>query len=814
MSSLMRAQRNLGSTIALAALALGVLALPLLRGGVDWPVQTLAAALLLVGWAAGAAGLGTVPAPALALGAVVAGIGLQLLPLPSWAHALSPAARRTFEAALGPLGLYPAARPLSLDPPETGRALLHATAVLSAFSCAAAFAEARSRRSLLVLALAASGTLVGALVLGAALLGLGPLLAPSFPFVNPNHLASACCFSALVALGLAVRHHGGQRVLWLLAFVVSGSVVLLSLSRAGILALLLGCGLFAALLLRPAPGEEPGVGRRPALLGLAVALVLAVVALLALDPVLGELRTLRGAAQESKAQLLPIGLRMATDFPLLGIGRGAFATVFAGYKSDPVPLTFTHLENSWLQPIIDLGWPLGLLLVGTFAWLWLRAARRPLLSPTDIGLLAATAAVAIHDGADFSLELLGVAVPFAVAMGLLAREVRWLRVPRAALLAAAALLAGLAGGGLLLNRTHPTERDEQPIVAAPDAASADAAARAAVAWHPADFLPQAVAGARWVAARRCREAFPWLLRAMTLNPTAAEPHRLLAGCFASAGQPQLARREYRLALAYGDASALGAATASFPALADLLEIVADTPDALFGLAQTLAGSRKPDAVVVFRRLLETFADDRAELPLARLLLEIGDPAAALEVARRRTRSSLAEPEAYCLAAAALDKLGRGADALAELERGLASDPGASAIISALADRSYLAKRYSESSRLASQMAIRNPAEAAARDLLIARALAAQGRYSEAIERTRAAAAARPDWPAPLESLASLCRTAHRYGDAIAALEAARTLSPDRAASYERELATIRAEQTAQEEERRRLLLEEQLPSSP
>lgn len=799
----MSAPRTLASNAALTGLAAAVVLLPVLRGGVDWPTQAAAAALLLAAWALVSFGSSGWTLGTIVLSATVGWIVLQLIPLPTWAHGISPAARRTFELALGPIGGYPEARPLSLDPPETARALLHAFAVLAAFSCASFFSETRVRRRLLVSAIALSGTTAGLAGLGAALLGMGPLLGVHFPFVNPNHLASACGLSALVALGLAVRSAGGKRASWVLAFVVCGATVALSLSRAGILALVLGCGVFAALSWRGAAGGEPGVRRHRTLVGLAFTALVLAAGFVASAPVLAELRTLRHAASEPRAELLSMGLRVARDFPVVGVGRGAFVTVFPGYKSEPLPVTFTHVENTWLQALVDLGWPIGLLLLGTFAWIWARAARSRDLSATEVGLLAGTAAVALHDLADFSLELTGIAVPFAAALGVLGRERRTYRLPRPALAAAFASMFLLAAFALVIHRSHPTLEGHRPIADAADARAADAAARRVAAWHPADYLVHASAASRWIAEGRCAEGLPWLRRAMMLNPTAAEPHRAAAVCLLRRGDRSLARQELRLAFAFGDPGALAAALDVFPALEDLLEIVPDTPDALYALGLALAAERPAEGAAVFGRLLATFADERAELPLARLLLTLGDARGALEVSSRRARAAHADAEAHRLAAEALEQLGRSAESLQRLETGLAAFPGSPQLLSALADRAHAARRFAEELRLTEQMLVRTPTELAEREMRAGRALLALTRHDEAIERYRSAAAARPDWPAPLERLAAACAEARRYDDAIAALEAARAAAPDRAAAYERDLSRLRAEQGAAERERER-----------
>ena len=86
-------------------------------------------------------------------------------------------------------------------------------------------------------------------------------------------------------------------------------------------------------------------------------------------------------------------LQLVRDYPLTGIGRGAFGTVYPAYKTEPELVTFTHLENEWLQAPVELGLPAGLLLVGALAPVLIPSrverAEDKLLS-IALGVLAAT----------------------------------------------------------------------------------------------------------------------------------------------------------------------------------------------------------------------------------------------------------------------------------------------------------------------------------------------------------------------------------------------------------------------------------------
>jgi Flp pilus assembly protein TadD len=783
-----------------------VVVLPLARGGVDWPAET-GAALLACLAAMLAAGVGpvSIPAVVLALGAVLVATALQLLPVPAALHrAVSPGAASVFETALAPLALYPAARPFSLDPPVTGRALAVGAASLLSALAAARLADSRRRRDRLLATVALSGLAVSAVGLLAALAGRAPLLEPRLTFVNPNHLAGFLNLTSFVSLGFALRSRGRTRLLWLIAFAVAASGVFLSLSRGGIAAFFVGAAVFGVLSLRRL-GQEAGPRRpwRLAAVPAALAVALAVAAWLAFDPVLAEMRTVKGATSEAKARLWPAAASMLWEFPLTGVGRGAFATAFASRKAEPEAYTFTHAENEWIQPLVDLGIPVGLLLVGAVLWTWLRGARWRQLSRPELGALAGMAALGAHNAVDFSLELAGVAVPFAVLLGVVARDQPSLSLRPAVARAGAAAVLALALGGMALHRRHPGDAE---VLAIARAASADAAvgpARSAARWHPADYLPHALVGVRLVQEGHCAEAMPWLGRAMILNPTAAEPHRYAARCFAAGGKDELAKREYRLAVLFGDPRALSEAVRRYAGVDDLLAIAPDTPAGLLALAGHLAADRPADAAKALRRAWEEYRDLDALRGLLPVSLALGDAEGALELARRYQALRPSDAAGYAIAARALSKLDRPEEAHGELELGVARVPGSPELLGTLAEQALAARRFAEARRLVESMTARTPGELASKRLAVARILWTQGRHGEAIQEARSASAVVPDDPGPRVALATYCAGAGRLDEAIAALEGAAALPGARPGAYAAELARLRSARQAQLEERER-----------
>ncbi|HET9554400.1 MAG TPA: O-antigen ligase family protein, partial [Anaeromyxobacteraceae bacterium] len=722
---------------------------------------------------------------------------------------LSPTGEGVQRAALEPLGLYPAARPLTLDPGATAQEL----AKLATWACAAAAAallgDSRERRERILKAVALSGVGVGLACYGGALLGLGRLTESKATFVNPNHLSSFLLLTCWIALGFGLRARGPERVAWIAGFVVAGSQVFLSLSRAGIAAFFVGAGMAAVLAIHSghaaaavrrlsgaAASGAAGAWRAVAAPA-AISAALAVTAWLALDRVVAELRTVSTVGSDVKLSLWPLGAQVLSQYPLLGIGRGAFDTLFAAYKVEMAQVTFTHLENTWLQVPIDVGVPAGLAFLVLLGLSWVWGARARELSRPMIGALAGVTAVAAHDVFDFSLELNGVAIPFLVILALSGREGPVVRPPRWALRVGAAAALLLAALGLSLHLTHDLDRQSREVFDAKTADEASAAARDALAWHPADWVPPATVGAKLVEEGRCREGMEWLNRAMVRNPTAPEPHRSAARCLAAVGQDAAAKREFRLAFVYGDRGALEEARDTFTEPLALLDVAPDTPVGLL-TAGALLASKPDEAHEAYSRAWESFHDPAALSGLAQVTLTLDDPETALELARELEQLRPTEPAGYTIASAALAKLERDDEATKELEEATARLPKVPQLFAALGIRHLQARRFSQAKLTFEKMVVHEGPELAQKHLLIAAALESQGRLGEALREAQEAHEALPGMPGPLVTVSRIAAASRLYQVAIDALERASHLPGVPPGGYDEQLATLRAAKDEQE----------------
>ena len=114
-------------------------------------------------------------------------------------------------------------------------------------------------------------------------------------------------------------------------------------------------------------------------------------------------------------------LRAIADAPWLGTGLGTFRDVFEAYQPADLPKTWYHAHNSYLENALELGIPAAVLLAlapalaAVRCWQGVRTRRRD-HHYAALGV-AATVLVGLHAMLDFSLELAGVTVPYAVLLG-------------------------------------------------------------------------------------------------------------------------------------------------------------------------------------------------------------------------------------------------------------------------------------------------------------------------------------------------------------------------------------------------------------
>lgn len=636
------------------------------------------------------------PLLALPLGGAALLCLLQLVPLPPGLLAtLSPEAAALRDFALVPLGLE-GARPLSLDPPATWRELARHLAYLLAFVAAVQVCRSERARRRLLGTLAFTGAAVAALGLLHALLGLDrlfgviafvharpPLLTP---FGNPNHLAAFLGLAATVSLGLALSSGSRPRAApFVVAAVLCGAGVLLSLSRGGIAFFVFGQLAFALLLLGRGTGTERArTWRRGGTVLLCLLAVLAVGGYAASERLMAELETADSVEElrHSKLAFWPALASVPRAHPL-GMGRGAFEAAFPRYQERPVINTLTHPENAVLQLATEFGVP-GLVLLAVGLWGFVRLLRRERLEAVELAVLAGVAALGVHDLFDFSLELPASAVAAWVALASVARpDDRGRSVaPRGhaplRALGVGAALAGVALVALVPGRsTLAGAEAELAALVTARAPLAEVRERglALIDRHPADHALQVLVGLACLDAGRpgAAEALGFANRALLLNPVDARAHRVAARALLTLGRRTQAFLEYRLAFEAGDREvvwreALGRART-------LEELQALTPDSARDAEELaielLRTGRHEETVAWLAWARERFDASPEAVRLwereARLRLlrkELAEAEAASAEVSRRAPDALSS---HLLHVDVLQAQGRGREALESLE---------------------------------------------------------------------------------------------------------------------------------------------------
>jgi O-antigen ligase len=394
---------------------------------------------------------------ALALGAVMIGATLQLLPLPQsvvaattpakaatdygdlWANATGGGNERELQQYAGGSGSF------SVAPSRTflGLSFLAVLSVL-VFSCAQGVGVA-----------GAVGIARGVLVLGVAvaLLELGqkasqsdvlygfwhppfPKNHHSAPFVNRNHTAgwlvmalslSAGYFADAVARGLRrVKPGWRERVLWFSTPAASGIVltgaaiaimaiaILVTQSRSGFLALLAAIGMLGWLLLRHQPSQIHRIG-----IGAFLAFVVASAAIW--GSVTDVLDRFGAAPTDVRLQIWRDTTRIIRDFPLTGTGLNTYGVAMLHYQTVDDGNQYVEAHNDYLHVAAEGGLLLGIPILITLA-LFIREIRRRFREAADdtttywlrAGAVVGLCAIAIQEVTDFTLQMPGAAVLFVV----------------------------------------------------------------------------------------------------------------------------------------------------------------------------------------------------------------------------------------------------------------------------------------------------------------------------------------------------------------------------------------------------------------
>jgi hypothetical protein len=324
-------------------------------------------------------------------------------------------------------------------------------------------------------------------------------------------------------------------------------------------------------------------------------------------------------------------------YPWAGVGRGSFEQAYSQVSSHGGEVRYQWVENGYLQALVDWGAPVALLLAVMAGWSLVLAMRRLDPDPLASGALGAIVALAVHDAADFSVEVPGIALPaLALLATLYARRssepeggrrmlsVRWplLVAPLAfaviAVFAAGQRLAGDEGRSFAARAA----RDD----ATPEAVLAEGSAL--VRRHPADWIAPLAIGQR-LARAGDPAAMRWLNLAVTLNPSHPTPHLVAAELLARYGKKSQSILEYRTAIlnTIDPMPIWKRVLARWPAVDDLIAATPEDSHKLYALAYWVRkGLNRPhDAEQILEKII-TFAPKDVDTlrALAEIAIEEGD----------------------------------------------------------------------------------------------------------------------------------------------------------------------------------------------
>lgn len=634
---------------------------------------------------------------------------LQQVPLPASVVAVvAPGSADIWARSLMPLReAGPASISLSLDPTATRVQVLRGVLYVLVFACALRSASRTDGVKFLGRTIVASATLLGVSAIAHRALGMRKvfgIVEPTSidfgtriaPLLNPNHLSAYVNLGGCIALaGALSRASRMPRVALLGVYLLLVGIQLWLASRAGVASMVLG-SLLVLWFARRSDRNRKGLPFAYVALG---ALLLASVGVVVL-----------GSGGQSVVELMSrdtikIGIirrswELLGVFPLAGVGRGAFESVFPAFRADGEGhLVVTHPENIVMQWGVEWGIPIGIGALAVAAWA-LRPAAAMTRSSVPVGPAAALIAVVAHNLLDFSIEIPAVALALAVCAACVvggagetsapAAAPWWTRRPRA-LVGVTSATAGLAVilAGTTFGRDLHSDEARLRRLAADDSIDRTAfalAAREAMLRHPAaPYLP--FMGAVRAARTREESAIPWIARTLERAAVYGRAHLLLARQLGRR-HPAQARLEYRLAMEQ-DPNLAGHAIAEGAELVleadDALELVPvgrSTEDVMIDLAALLR-PRVPAAAARLDQELELLfptsrrvalgAAERAVQDLAerRPPCDVDAPVCVRRARERIVHLTELTPRAcapHRLAAQVSLLAGEGPQALAELER--------------------------------------------------------------------------------------------------------------------------------------------------
>ncbi len=416
-----------------------------------WPLAAVAAVVALLALFARSTHRSLRLRPlVVALAVFAAAVAVQLVPLPlRWLTVVSPAALEVVNSFEMAAASHLVRHPLSIAPHQTAIALALFVSFALLTVGSARLVTMRGPASVanavaIVGALLAMAAIIQKPLFGAEIYGFwtprdGYL--PFGPFVNSNHFAGWMLMALPLTSGLllgrvtrAMRHvkpTARDRLVWLSspdasrllllagAALVMALSIALTLSRSGIAAALFALVLLGMIAIR----RQTGTGRRTLVLSVVVLLVTAVAAWAGVDRIASHfaatdsnLNNRWGAWADAAA--------IASSFPLTGTGLNTYGVATIYYQTHDLARSYSAAHNDYLQVAAEGGAllvvpaVLCVLAFGAIVWKRFRTESSSSGYWIRVGAVTGLFAIGLQETVDFSLQMPGNAVLFAVLCGI------------------------------------------------------------------------------------------------------------------------------------------------------------------------------------------------------------------------------------------------------------------------------------------------------------------------------------------------------------------------------------------------------------
>lgn len=701
---------------------------------------------------------------------------LALVPLPlSWLAALGPANHSALEAGLAPYTSHS----MAVDSAAAARQLVFLGSMMGLWRCAVGNPTLVALTLPLVTIAGSltvmSGVLHGALGWVFTYDGYGEGLSP-FPtcFVNPNHQAAMFGFASFVGLSCALRASGRRSYGYLAASLACGAGLLISNSRGALIAFGVTAAWVAGLALRSSDRHRRVVIEWT--LG-AVAL-----AMFLLPTLQRELSTLSLPEQRNKLLLWSVAVEIVEVAPFWGVGPGGFPWLALRMGSLPQDRLYTHVENQYLQLLVDHGMLVGLLSLGlAVPVVWRHVFKTTTLSSSVAG--AAILFLLLQNIGDFSLALPAIAAAAVLVTSTMVNEP--IKRPgnspwktRFALLAIPLALVMWA-----LNA--PTSASEEIRDALARGVVSDSALFQIAAKEPANPYPLLVAAAYFEDNNAPRRTLRFANRALQISPNLGLAHWAAARALVSLGLTPQARLQYRLALQHDPTQAAKIArdlsTRGMSGTDAMIDFGTLPPPVVLSLAKALLRNGQPRSALTLATMVSQ--DDAMTIETLRIGLRSAAGArewkTALVWARRLEQMEPLDFWSYALGSEAANALGQAAEAEQWLVRGLARAAKMWPLLRRRVHQLSATGRHSEAIELA-QLRLRRLAEddsMADAHFGAGLALAAANRQGEAETHFRHAIRLQPRELDYYAGLATLLAEQGRHADVSKLIQRARRQLP-------------------------------------